>query len=114
MRPVLKDKCITNKFSSKSDTIPDGINCRQPEKRLRAALDPGANKKERPGERYGRRKEKDMDLPSDSRPRGDTDRSDLLLQRTPGAGSRRVSDKRDRGGVLCLLMRYSILRETGT
>lgn len=114
MRHILKDSCITNKFSTKPDTIPDGINCRHPGREAAAAIYPGARKKERSGVQYGRRKKKDMDLPSDGRPRGDSDRSDLLLQRAAGTGDRRISDQRAGGGILCHLIRYFTLRETGT
>ena len=81
MRHILKDGCITNKFPAKPDTIPDGINCRRPGKHEAQGICPGCKKKERSGVRYGRREKKDMDLPPDSRHRGDSDRSDLLLQR---------------------------------
>ena len=114
MRHILKDGCITNKFPAKPDTIPDGINCRRPGKHEAQGICPGCKKKERSGVRYGKREKKDMDLPPDSRHRGDSDRSDLLLQRAAETGNRRLPDQGAEGGILCLLTGYFTLKETGT
>lgn len=86
---------------------------------------------ERSGEQHGRRKEKNMGVPSGGRPRGGCDRGHLLLQRAAGAGNRRIPYQALRtvrdsnagrhpvgrsgnpGGMLCLLIQRSISKATG-